>query len=401
MALQEFLWSLIVIYLAARIVGELAVRIGQPAVLGELLAGVLVGGSVLGWVEQTDVLTLLGQIGIMLLLFEVGLGSDLRSFLDLGWPVVAVAAIGTLAPFLLGYTLAIALDMSQLQAVFIGAALIPTSVAIPVRVLHDLGKLDTASGRIILGAAILDDLFALIALSVLIGLSESGAVSWVETGRTALFAILFVGLAVAVGIRYAHLFTGLVNRMSARGGAVIAALTYALILGYAADAVHIAPLIGTFAAGLGLARTEHQARIEERIKPVADVFVPIFFVMTGAAVDLSYFNPLNPQNEQVLFLAAGLTVAAVVGKLVSGLGAVGRHVNGWGIGVGMVPRGEFVMIFASMGLAHHIIPSGEYGAILIVTVLTTLASPVVMKLLFQGTPSGSWNGTGRPAKENR
>lgn len=383
MELKDFLWSLIIIYAFARVMAELAARLGQSAVLGELLAGVLLGGSVLNLVQATDTLKLLGEVGIILLLFEIGLESDLQSFLKVGWSAAAVALLGVVTPFLLGYALALALHMTQFQAVFIGIALTPTSVAIPVRVLHDLGRLATAEGNIILGAAVLDDILALVGLSVVVGMAESGIVSWFEVGRTAGLALLFLTLAILLGIRYAHLFSGLVNKMNTRGALVTAAMTFALLLSYSADAVGLAPLVGALAAGLVLSRTEHQAHIEERIKPVADVFVPVFFVLVGVAVDLSHLNPFNSQNWPVLLLAGALTLAAVLGKLVSGMGAMGAKMNRWGIAIGMIPRGEVVMIFAVVGLSDRIITEGQYGALLIVVAVTTLITPVLLKLAFR------------------
>jgi Kef-type K+ transport system membrane component KefB len=383
MDLKVFLLSLITIYVSARLLGELAARLGQSAVLGELLAGVLLGGSVLNLIQATDTLKLLGEVGIILLLFEIGLESDLQSFLRVGWSAVGVAILGVVSPFLLGYGFALALHMTPFQAFFIGIALTPTSIAIPVRVLHDLGRLATAEGNIILGAAVLDDILALVGLSVVVGMAESGAVSALDVSRTAGLAILFLTLAILLGIRYAHLFSGLVNKMNTRGALVIAAMTFALLLSYSAEAVGLAPLVGAFAAGLVLAKTEHHARIEERIKPVADVFVPVFFVLVGAAVDLSHLNPINAQNWPVLLLASALTLAAVLGKLVSGMGAMRAKLNRWGIAIGMIPRGEVVMIFAVMGLSDRIITEGQYGALLIVVVVTTLITPVLLKLAFR------------------
>ncbi len=383
MELKAFLWSLIVIYITARVMGELAVRFGQSSVLGELLAGVLVGGSLLGWVEETETLKLLGEVGVMLLLFEVGLESDLQAFLKVGRSAVVVATIGVVAPFVLGYGLAVAMHMTRLQAIFVGATLTATSVAISARVLFDLGKLKTQEGNIILGAAVLDDILGLVTLSVIVGLAESGTVSWLEVSRTAGLAFLFLGVAIVVGIRYAHLFSRLVNQMKTRGRLIVAAVTFALLLGYLAELMHIAPIVGAFAAGLVLARTEHQSHIEETIKPVADVFVPIFFVLVGVAVELSYFNPFNAENWPLLLLAGGLTLSAFIGKLVAGLGALGEQVNHWAVGVGMLPRGEVGLIFAGVGLSHGIVEEGAYGAILVVVALTTLVSPILFKLLFK------------------
>jgi Kef-type K+ transport system membrane component KefB len=384
MEFNTFLFSLITIYIGARIFGELANRLGQSAVLGELLAGVLLGGSMLGWVEETETLKLLGEVGVMLLLFEVGLESDLQAFLRVGRAAVFVAVIGVTLPFALGFGLAVALNLTGVQAIFIGATLTATSVAISARVLFDLGKLKTREGNIILGAAVLDDILGLVMLSVIVGLAESGTVSWAEVARIAGLALLFLGVAIVVGIRYAHWFSQLVNRMQTRGRLIIAAVTFALLLGYAAELTGIAPLVGAFAAGLVLARTEHQAHIEERIKPVADVFVPIFFVLVGTALDLGYFNPFNQGNWPVLHLAGGLLVAGIAGKLAAGVGVLGQGVNPWVVGVGMLPRGEVGLIFAGVGLSSGVIAEGEYGAILVVVVLTTLLSPILLKLLFKG-----------------
>lgn len=382
MELAPFLFSLIIIYAFARLFSELAIRLGQSAVLGELLAGVLLGGSVLGWLEPTQTLKLMGGIGVMLLLFEVGLKSDLQSFLTVGWSAAAVAAIGVVTPFVLGYGLARLLHMSQIQAILVGATLTATSVGFSARVLDDLGKLNTPEGNIILGAAVIDDILGLVILSVIMGLAESGTVSWFEVIRTAVVASLFLGLAIWVGIRYVHWFTRLVNRMNSRGRLIMAAMIPVLLFGYVAELLHVAALIGAFAAGLILAKTEHQAPIEDTIKPVADIFVPIFFVLIGAAVDLSLLNPFNPQNRPILLLAGGLTVIAVLGKLAAGLGA-GRRINRWAVGIGMLPRGEVGLIFAGVGLTSAIISTAEYGAILLVVALTTLLSPLLLKWCFK------------------
>ena len=392
--LTEFLWSLVTIYISARLMGELAARVGQPVVLGELLAGVLIGGSILGLVEESQTLTLFAQIGVILLLFEIGLECDLQSFLQVGRSAALVAVIGMLAPFALGYGLARALDIAPFPALFIGAALTPTSVAIPARILSELGRLKSREGNILLGAAVVDDILALVTLSVLVGLAESGQVSLGKVAQTSGTAVVFLGAAVIIGIRYAHLFSHLVNNMTARGRLIVAAMTFALLLSSAAEFLHMAPLVGAFAAGLVLARTEHQIHILERIKPVADVFVPVFFVLVGIAVDLHLLNPFDTRNWSVLFLGCGLTIAAIFGKLIAGLGVLGRA-QAWVIGVGMVPRGEVVLIFASLGLSLGIFSKGVYGAMLFMVLVSTFIPPIVLKALYrrQGG-SAQTNGVG-------
>lgn len=382
MELKQFILSLVAILVCTRVMVEVAIRIGQSAVLGELAAGVLIGGGVLGWVEPTQPLTLMGEIGVMLLLFEVGLKSDLHSFLKVGGRAAAVAAIGVVTPFVLGYGFALVLHMSQLQAVFIGATLTATSVGFSARVLQDLGKLTTPEGNIILGAAVIDDVLGLVILSVIMGLAESGTLSWLAAIRTAVLAFLFLGAAILIGIRCGYWFTGIVNRMNSRGKLIVAAMVPVLLFGYVAELLHVAALIGAFAAGLVLAKTEHHAHIEDTIKPVADIFVPIFFVLVGAAVNPSLLNPFNQQNWPILLLAAGLTVAAVLGKLAAGLGA-GGTVNRLAVGIGMLPRGEVGLIFAGIGLTSAIISTAEYGAILLVVTLTTMLAPLLLKRCFR------------------
>jgi Kef-type K+ transport system membrane component KefB len=383
MAFHTFILHLAIIYVAARLMGEIAVRLGQSAVLGELLAGVLVGGSMLGWIEQTEVLKLLGDVGVMLLLFEVGLESDLHSFLKVGGSATLVAVIGVVTPFALGYGAGSLLHLSHLQAIFLGATLTATSVAITARVFQEMGRLDSPEGQIILGAAVLDDILGLIILSVVVALAESGTVSWLRVGATAGVAVFFLAAAIVLGARYAHLFTRVVDNMKTRGRLIIAATIFALLAGYAAESVGVAAIVGAFGAGLILARTEHQAGIHEQLRPVADVFVPIFFVMVGVAVELSTLNPFNAANWPVLGLAGALAVAAIAGKLVSGWGARGPSVNRLAIGVGMLPRGEVGLIFAGVGLSHQVIAPGEYSALLLVIVVTTFLAPILLKRLYR------------------
>jgi Kef-type K+ transport system membrane component KefB len=357
-------------------------------VLGELLAGVFMGPSLLGLIHPTETLTLLGEIGVMLLLFEVGLESDLQSFLRVGPSAAVVALIGVAVPFALGYRVAAMLHVTTLEAIFVGATLTATSVAISARVLSDLGRLQSREGNIILGAAVLDDILGLVILSVMVGLAESGTISWLAIAQTASLAILFLSVAILFGNRYAVLFSKLVNRLNTRGALVITALTFALLLGYVAEEVHVAPLVGAFAAGLILARTEHQRLIEERLKPITDVFVPIFFVLVGVAVNLTHLNPFNSQNRSILLLAGGLTLVAIIGKLVSGWGVLDRTVNRWVVGIGMVPRGEVGLIFAGVGLGAHIITEAQYGAILVVVAVTTFLTPVFLKRLLHNGKRG-------------
>jgi Kef-type K+ transport system membrane component KefB len=379
----DLLLQLVIIYAAARLCGELAVRLGQSAVVGELLAGVLVGGSVLGWIEPTPVLHAFAEIGVLLLLFEVGLESDLQSFVRVGLPAFAVASIGVIVPFVLGYGVGIAAGMTEVQSIFVGATLTATSVAISARVLTDLGRLRSPEGQIILGAAVIDDILGLVALSVVVGLAEAGSAAWSEGFRRAGIAVLFLGFAVALGIRLAPAFGRLVARMNTRGAATVAAVAFALGLGWLAGRLHLAPIVGAFAAGLILTRTEHHTHLQTVIKPVADVFVPVFFVLIGAAVDVRLLNPLVAEHHPTLLLAGALTLVAIAGKLVAGVGTMRRGIDRWAIGIGMIPRGEVGLIFAGVGLASHIIGDGQYAAIVTMVALTTLLAPILLGMVLR------------------
>jgi len=378
MELPHLLLNLVVIQMSARLFGEAAVRLGQSAVLGELLAGVLVGGSVLGWVDASPMLTLVGDLGVLLLLFKIGLESDAPALLEAGREAAAVAVIGVVVPFALGAGASLALGLTALQAVFVGATLTATSVAVSARVLDDLGRLQSRAGHIILGAAVLDDLFGLVILAVVMGLVETGSVSWTAAGTVAGTAAACLVGAVLAGARVAHWFDAATARLPHRSGAVVPAVLFALALSYAGTLVHLAPLIGAFAAGLILARTRQRTRLSADIAPAADIVVPVFFVLAGAAVDLRHLSPFDPQNRPLLWLTLALTGAAVFGKLAAGLGA-GPRSQRWVVGAGMLPRGEVGLIFAGAGLAAAVISTAEYSAILTVVALTTLLAPPLLK----------------------
>ena len=380
---------IIVILLAAKLTGELFERMGQPSVLGELVAGVLVGGSMLGWVPADpgdpygSIIHVMAEIGVAILLFEIGLETDLREMFRVGSAAVTVALVGVVLPFLFGYLFWHAFQGgASLTAIFVGATLTATSVGITARVLTDLGKITTAEARIIIGAAIIDDILGLLILAVVEGLAATGSVSALDVAKLFGLAVGFLAVAMAIGLLTARWLFELVNRMRVRGVLVIFALVFALFLAYLADLVGLAPIVGAFAAGLILSRTNQFDTIVEQIKPVADVFTPIFFVSIGAAVDISILDPRVADNRAVLLVGAALFGIAVLGKVVSGYGVFWRPVNRLAIGAGMVPRGEVGLIFAQLGLMGGILAQDVFSAILIMVMGTTLITPPVLKILF-------------------
>lgn len=389
-----FFFILIVILLAAKLAGELFERLGQPAVLGELVAGVLVGASVLGLVpvDPADpygaMVHVLAEVGVVILLFEIGLETDLREMFQVGSAALTVAVVGVVLPFLFGYLFWHYYEGgASLTAIFIGATLTATSVGITARVLTDLGKIHTSEARIIIGAAVFDDILGLLILAVVEGLAATGSVSVPGVIRMFGLAVGFLAVAMAIGLSTARRVFELVNRMRARGVLVTFALAFALVLSFLADRVGLAPIVGSFAAGLILSRTNQFGTIVEQIRPVADIFTPIFFVSIGAAVNVAILDPRVPENREILVVAAGLFVIAVLGKVAAGYAVPWRKdLHKLAVGVGMVPRGEVGLIFAQIGLVGGILTRDVFSAVLIMVMGTTLVTPPCLKILFERGP---------------
>ncbi len=381
MELREVLLALATVWLAAKMAGEALERIGQTAVLGELLAGVLIGPGMLGLVHESEVLRVLAEIGVVILLFEIGLESDLAELLRAGVQATLVAVVGIVCPFVLGYGLGVWLGEPTLVAVFLGAALTATSVGITARVLSDLGRLQDPSARVVLGAAVLDDVLGLVILAVVSGLGQRGSVSIVAVVWLLAKALVFLVVAIVLGIRFAPWLLAGVDRMRARGSLIVYAVIFCVLLAALADRLGLATIIGGFAAGLILAKTERRAHVEQRIKPVADLFVPIFFVTIGMKVQPATLNPFGDGGG--LTLALVLTAVAVVSKLATGLAVYRQGVRRWPVAVGMVPRGEVGLIFAGIGLAAGVIDDTLYAAVVVTVMLTTFMAPPWLKILYR------------------
>jgi len=377
----ELLIGLAIIWLAAKVAGEAMERLGQTAVLGELLAGVVIGPGVLGLVHESEALHALAELGVIILLFEVGLESDLGDLLKSGPQSTLVAIVGVAVPLLLGFVVMRALDQPPLVAVFVGATLTATSVGITARVLADLGRLQDAAAKVVLGAAIIDDVLGLIILAVVTGVVQTGSVSLggvtVIAGKAALFLIG----AIALGIRLAPPLVRAVGRLKARGTLIVYSVVAAVVLAAAAHAIGLAAIIGAFAAGLILTRTERRHHVSEQIKPVADLLVPIFFVAIGMKVEPAALNPFAPDTQLTVIIV--LTAAAILSKLATGLAVYQRGVHRWPVGVGMMPRGEVGLIFAGVGLATGVVTAGLYSALVVTVMLTTFAAPPWLKALYR------------------
>ena len=392
-----------VMLVAAKICGEIFERFRQPGVLGELSAGIIIGNLVLfGFMgaeplKTNETIAALAELGVIILLFEVGLESDLKEMIEVGWSSLLVALVGVVAPFFLGWAVSSYFipDEPRLVHIFIGATLCATSVGITARVFKDLGKLATREARIILGAAVIDDVLGLLILATVAGAiraaATGGVLSLFDVGVIAAKSLLFLVAAIAIGILLMPRVLRGAGRLETRGVLLTLAISFCLFLAWAAAKVELAPIVGAFAAGLILdevhyrpngGRTERD--LHDLLQPVSTVLVPIFFVLMGFKVDLRLFARLD-----ILGFAVVLTIAAIVGKQVCGLAVLDRGVNRLAVGLGMIPRGEVGLIFAGIGATlmlpasngaiEPVISAATFGAVVIMVIITTLVTPPSLK----------------------
>jgi len=385
---------LVAVILATKLLGEGARRLGQPAVLGEMLAGILLGSSVLGLLVPGDpVITALAEIGVVILLFEIGLHTDLRALGRVAGQASAVALAGVAVPFALGYFAMRALGVAELPAFAAGAALTATSIGISARVLGDLGRLDTTDGQVVLGAAVLDDIAGLVILSVVAATAQGAEVSAGGILRTVAVALGFLAIAIVLGRATAPPVFRLVERLRSAGGLGLVALAFAFMLAAAADHLGSALIMGAFAAGLVLHPTAQRAEIEKSVTTIGHFFVPFFFASVGASVDLN-----AAMTPDALRIGAALIAVGVLGKLVSGWAPHPFTGNRLLVGVAMVPRGEVGLIFAQTSLAAGAISPSIFGAIMLMVLVTTFVTPPVLaRVARTGSPrppSGDQPGDG-------
>jgi len=390
--------ALAVILVAAKLGGDLATRIGQPSVLGELAVGVVLGNlAVLGYdglepIKQDATINMLASVGVLILLFEVGLESTIAQMMQVGRSAFLVATLGVVAPFLLGWGVSAWLmpDHSMYLHVFIGATLCATSVGITARVFKDLDRSQSKESRVILGAAVIDDVMGLVILSAVTGLIVSADQGSPFTLGTVLWplgkAVVFLAAALSLGAALTPKLFSFASRLRARGVLLALGLSFCFLLSWLANTIELAPIVGAFAAGLILepvhyrdfvGRGEHG--LEELVHPIASFLVPIFFVLMGMRTDLRSFA-----QPGVVGLAAALTIAAILGKQACSLGVIGKGVDRLTVGIGMIPRGEVGLIFANIGLGLHvggerIVDAATFSAIVVMVIVTTMATPPALK----------------------
>jgi Kef-type K+ transport system membrane component KefB len=399
--LLNVLLELLIIMLAAKLGGDLVERFGQPAVLGELLFGMLIGNLHLFGVEwfeffkDSQPLAILAEIGVVLLLFEVGLETTVKEMMSVGLSSFMVALLGVIAPFFLGWGVSALFmpEASMYVHIFIGATLTATSVGITARVMKDLNKVHTREARIILGAAVIDDIMGLVILAVVVGMISAASTGGGASAGTAIWiigkALAFVVGAVLIGKFLLPTYFRAAFVLKVKGVLLSFSLLVCFLLAYIAGHIGLAPIVGAFAAGLIMENIHYKEQADERgerdlselISPIAAFLVPIFFVRMGMMVQLEHLG-----NTAVLGFAGALTIVAIVGKQVCSLGVWEKGVHRLVVGVGMIPRGEVGLIFAGIGAqlmidGHAVIEPGTYAAVVIMVMLTTLVTPPILKPL--------------------
>ncbi len=396
---SDLLAVLVALLLATKLLGVLAQRLGQPAVVGELLAGIVLGGSVLGILDPADpILLSLAELGVLVLLFEIGLHTDIRSLMKVGNAALAVALVGVVLPFGLGYAVSIALGLPTIAAIVAGAALTATSIGISARTLSDLGQLESREGQIVLGAAVIDDVIGLVILSVVSGLVGGVALTLGGVATTSGIAVGFVVGAIVLGSALVPPIFRFVGRIEASGTLGIAGLIFAFMMAWLASLAGSATIIGAFAAGLVLHNTPQRAEIEKATTALGHFFVPIFFATVGAAVELSTLA-----DARALAIGGALIVVGVLGKMAAGYAPFWFKGDKTLIGVAMIPRGEVGLIFAQMGLATGALTSQLFSALALMVLVTTFIAPPLLAVLVnrRGNLPGDEPGTDLITRRDR
>lgn len=380
---EPLLLELFSIFVGAKVFGEIFERLGLPAVVGEILAGIVLGPYATRFVNPGATTLSIAELGAIFLLFTVGLETSPKELIRVGRTSLGVSLAGVLAPFVLGFAyLRLVRGDPAHEAIFVAAAMVATSVGIVARVMGDLHVLHTRVARIILAAAVVDDILGMIVLVVVTGLASSAGVQWVQLIIVFAEAVAFTLFMVFFGAKVIHRMRPGVERMSSENAPLILALALCLGLSVAAERIGMAAIIGAFFAGLVFAEYSVEWRLAPRVGAITEFLAPFFFFTMGARLDLHVFEP------NVIVACVVITILALIAKVV----ACGLPVlrEGWSsalkVGVGMTPRGEVALIVALVGLQMKMMSQAAYGIVIFMTAATTLVAPPVLRYLFTRTP---------------
>lgn len=372
-----FILQLATILFASKIAGDISVRLGQPAVLGKLLIGIVLGPTVLGIVNDTEILKEVSQIGVILLMFIAGLETDVNEFKRTGKAATFVGVLGIIVPLSLGYIAGNAIGLAPAQAVFLGLLLSATSVSISVQVLKEMNQLQSKEGSTILGAAVIDDILVIVSLAFLMSLTGNDVV----LGTVILKKVVFFALAILVAWKIVPFILRWFAPLRVDEAVISAGLIICFTFAYFAEATGVAAIIGAYIAGIGISFTDYKKEIFHKVETISySIFVPVFFTSIGVAVELSGVG-------KHLWLIVGLSVLAIFTKLVGA--AFGAKLAGFAwksslaVGAGMVSRGEVALIIAGIGLESKLLTADLFAAIVVVVLVTTLVTPPLLKMLFK------------------
>lgn len=379
---EKLLFQLFVIFVAAKIVGEIFERLRLPAVLGEILAGAAFGPFALRLIHPTDTIYSIADIGAIFVLFQAGLKTSPKDLIRVGHKSVLVAVVGILVPFVLGFSYMRLRGDSTTEATFVGAALVATSVGITARVLGDIGALASRSARIILGAAVFDDILGMLLLAVVAGLASGEGIGWIHLGVLTTEAVVFAIFMLFLGSRMIRPLRRRVEHLSTHNAPLILALAICLLFSWMAVKIGMAAIVGAFFAGLIFADYAPEWELMPAVDAITDFLAPFFFFSIGARLDVSMFT------GNLLIAACVVSFLAIVSKLLGcGLPLLNE---GWHtvltVGIGMMPRGEVALIVALVGLNSHIVTQPTYAIIVFMSAVTTLLAPPLLRYLFSIHP---------------
>lgn len=373
-----FILDLVLILIFTKLAGHFSVKLGQPSVLGELIAGVILGPAVLGWIHQTSFIHEFSEIGVLILMFIAGLETDLEQLRKNWKAALAVAVGGILLPFIGGYSAALSFGFEQGHALFLGLLLCATSVSISVQTLKEINKLNSKEGTTVLGAAVVDDILVVVLLAVMMSLLGTG--ESVSIGSLVGKKVLFFVVIIAASIWLVPLVMKWLSKFKVSETVISGGIIIALAFSYFAEWMGVAGIIGAFAAGIAISQTPFKHTVETKLEPIAySLFVPVFFVSIGLNVNF------EGVGSQVWFIII-ISIVAVVTKLFGG--AIGARITGFNmhsslsIGAGMISRGEVALIIAGTGLAAGLLDPAYYTSVIIMVIVTTLVTPPLLKMMF-------------------
>jgi Kef-type K+ transport system membrane component KefB len=381
----SFCSNLLTIFVSAKVVGEVFERVKLPSVLGEILAGTALGPFALGWIHPSDTINSVAEIGAIFVLFSAGLETSLQDLIRVGRKAVLVAVAGVVVPFVLGFGYMKWLGDATSEAIFVGAAMVATSVGITARVLGDLRVMATRTAKIILGAAVFDDILGMVLLAVVAGLASGGGLEWLHLGVLVIEAAAFALFMIFVAPRIVRRIQPGMDRLSTQHAPLLVALALCLFLSWLSAQIGMAAIIGAFFAGLMFADYAPQWNLLPRVGGITEFLAPFFFFTIGSRLNVHLFT------GNVLYAAIVISFLAIVSKVMGcglPLWREGR-LSALQVGVGMMPRGEVALIVALVGLRSQIVLPSTYAIVVFMTAVTTILAPPVLRYLFRGKREGA------------